>query len=188
MTSTTQLRCPYCHTGLDNPDAEESCQICHTPHHADCLAEYGGCAVLGCAGAPADVPAAAGPPDLQPVPIAGFGHTNYPPPSGYSPQPSVPTPPAPTYGGWSPATHADPGVGYGGWNTPAAATPDAAAVTPLPVPQQVPAANPAAAALAAHPIGVAGWYDLPGRGLTYGVPWLFELPPPAAPSGPEVAV
>ncbi|MCA8926058.1 MAG: hypothetical protein KDD82_29900, partial [Planctomycetes bacterium] len=47
-------RCPYCHRptesdatdGLAGPPV--TCASCSAPHHRDCLAEHGGCAVMGC--------------------------------------------------------------------------------------------------------------------------------------------
>jgi hypothetical protein len=41
------LACPYCHTPVE--DAPWRCDQCGTPHHHDCWAEGGGCAIPGCA-------------------------------------------------------------------------------------------------------------------------------------------
>lgn len=43
--------CPYCRDALGD-EAVEACSTCDTAHHRDCLAEAGGCTVLGCAGRP----------------------------------------------------------------------------------------------------------------------------------------
>ncbi|MCO5170864.1 MAG: hypothetical protein M9894_31435 [Planctomycetes bacterium] len=43
--------CPFCRDALGD-DAVEACPVCDTAHHRDCLAEAGGCTVLGCAGRP----------------------------------------------------------------------------------------------------------------------------------------
>lgn len=44
-------RCPYCHDCLEGgqiADARVVCEGCGTTHHAACLAELGGCTVMGC--------------------------------------------------------------------------------------------------------------------------------------------
>lgn len=42
-------RCPYCHDGLaGHAGSPHVCTGCGTPHHAECWAELGGCAVMGC--------------------------------------------------------------------------------------------------------------------------------------------
>ncbi len=48
-----RLRCPYCKDDLDPAGLDvAACDVCRTAHHADCLAEGGGCTVLGCTAAP----------------------------------------------------------------------------------------------------------------------------------------
>lgn len=48
-----RLRCPYCRDDLALAASDlAACDACRTVHHADCLAEAGGCTVLGCVGAP----------------------------------------------------------------------------------------------------------------------------------------
>lgn len=122
---------------------------------------------------------------------------------GYYPQPPVAGPPAQGYG-WPPAGAMPPGppppgvgygyppagaippgpppppVDYGGWYAGAPPAP-APPVTAAPQPVPVAGPNPAAEALLAHPLGVAGWYELDSGRLVYGVPWLFELPAPDSP-------
>lgn len=169
MTTTSmQLRCPYCHTALA-AGSEQPCRVCRTPHHADCLAENGGCAVLGCAGAPAaQASAPAGPPDLQPVPIPGGYQQHPPPPAGYgswAPAPAAPPPPPPVQPSYAAWTAGPP--------TPAPAAPVTPAPQPVPAVSRIPGE-----ALRAHPLGIAGWYELDDGRLVYGVPWLFELPAP----------
>lgn len=46
-------RCPYCHDCLEGgqiADAQVVCEGCGTSHHRACLAELGGCTVMGCSG------------------------------------------------------------------------------------------------------------------------------------------
>lgn len=45
-------RCPYCHDALAEAGVgeESACGSCGTLHHEVCLAELGGCTVLGCSG------------------------------------------------------------------------------------------------------------------------------------------
>src|SRR5690349_324836 len=45
--------CPVCLTPLDDAGPGVSCPACATRFHADCWEENGGCAVYGCAQAPA---------------------------------------------------------------------------------------------------------------------------------------
>jgi hypothetical protein len=49
-----QPRCPYCHDGLEGPDALVACGGCRTLIHADCHAENHGCPLLGCGSRGAD--------------------------------------------------------------------------------------------------------------------------------------
>ena len=52
-------RCPYCHDYLEGgvlEDVQVVCEGCGTAHHRACLAELGGCTVMGCGdGKPAAV-------------------------------------------------------------------------------------------------------------------------------------
>ena len=46
-------RCPYCHDCLEGGEIEDArvvCEGCGTSHHQACLAELGGCTVMGCPG------------------------------------------------------------------------------------------------------------------------------------------
>lgn len=43
--------CPYCRSSIST-DERVSCDACGTAHHAECLADHGGCTVLACAGRP----------------------------------------------------------------------------------------------------------------------------------------
>lgn len=43
------VRCAYCHDDLATPEPAGVCSACHAPHHEECLAVHGGCAVGGCA-------------------------------------------------------------------------------------------------------------------------------------------
>jgi hypothetical protein len=47
-TGGAAARCPYCHDGLEGELA--TCEACRTIHHTDCLADAGGCTLLGCRG------------------------------------------------------------------------------------------------------------------------------------------
>lgn len=42
--------CPYCRFPLKASSEFAECPVCHAVHHADCYAENGGCAIVGCAG------------------------------------------------------------------------------------------------------------------------------------------
>lgn len=44
-----RVLCPFCRDGLGDDDLT-ACEACGTVHHAECLAEGGGCSVFGCAG------------------------------------------------------------------------------------------------------------------------------------------
>jgi len=48
--------CPYCRAPFEAEDDVVSCSACGTRHHADCLAENGGCTVFGCSQAPVEEP------------------------------------------------------------------------------------------------------------------------------------
>jgi hypothetical protein len=54
-------RCPYCHDDL-RAGALGACVSCGTQHHAECLVEHGGCAIMGCDGWPPDREAPSGSP------------------------------------------------------------------------------------------------------------------------------
>jgi hypothetical protein len=70
--------CPYCRVPLKAGIPMVRCGDCATPHHADCWSGHGGCAVVACAGAPAqhaashqvppDAPRPASPPPVIPMP------------------------------------------------------------------------------------------------------------------------
>lgn len=47
----TRSRCAYCHHALGGGEVE-ACPTCHTPHHAECWEENGGCAVALCESGP----------------------------------------------------------------------------------------------------------------------------------------
>lgn len=55
--------CPYCRFPLKPGAAVLECSECHSLHHSECWGDNGGCAVLGCAAAPAR---GAGKPDEMP--------------------------------------------------------------------------------------------------------------------------
>ena len=53
---STQV-CPYCRVPVDLSTGEALvCEGCHTPHHADCYVENGGCTIFGCVKAPTEEP------------------------------------------------------------------------------------------------------------------------------------
>lgn len=95
----TGRACPYCRFPLKESVEIVECGICHAPHHGDCWQDNGGCAVVACAGGPAQKVARAGLPiptatmatAVPPAPIettaepARFGPTSpalTPPPAG----------------------------------------------------------------------------------------------------------
>ncbi len=48
--------CAYCRTAFEAEDEVVACPSCGTTHHADCLAENGGCTIFGCSQAPLEEP------------------------------------------------------------------------------------------------------------------------------------
>jgi hypothetical protein len=81
--------CPYCRFALKQGVAACRCDACGALHHADCWADGGGCAVLGCAGA-ADATAVMALPAAAPAPAPSAGVAA---PAGGAPPP-VPAAPA----------------------------------------------------------------------------------------------
>lgn len=92
--------CPYCRFPLKEGADTARCGSCHAAHHADCWADNRGCAVMGCAAAPASpaaqipIPAhfsapAAAPPPVAPAPV----EVTLAQPAGYQPAPPVAPPP-----------------------------------------------------------------------------------------------
>jgi TM2 domain-containing membrane protein YozV len=81
--------CPYCRAGFEADDEIKVCEVCATPHHADCYAENGGCTVFGCANAPVDEPKIS----ITPSDMRGA------PPVVAAPLPTAPTPPPPRMAG-----------------------------------------------------------------------------------------
>jgi len=77
--------CAYCQSAIDGPPYRP-CRSCSSPHHIDCWAEYGGCAIPGCAGAPQA--AVSQPPPTPP----GVAPPSAPPP--VTPAPGSPLPSA----------------------------------------------------------------------------------------------
>jgi hypothetical protein len=75
--------CPYCRFAFKQGTDVVACGFCHAAHHADCWADNGGCAIMGCEGAPSatahSAPTAVAPP-------AG-------PPAGRARPPVAPPPP-----------------------------------------------------------------------------------------------
>lgn len=45
--------CPYCLVAISPGEQSETCPSCHSVYHHECWTENGGCAVYGCAHAPA---------------------------------------------------------------------------------------------------------------------------------------
>lgn len=50
--SAPAASCPYCLAVIGPEEASDTCPECHAPHHNECWAENGGCAVYGCACVP----------------------------------------------------------------------------------------------------------------------------------------
>jgi hypothetical protein len=78
-------KCPFCLAQVQEA-TPDYCPACGTVHHADCWADAGGCAVVGCVGAPAG--ASYSPPAAM----------SYPPPGPASFTPTVPPAPFPAFG------------------------------------------------------------------------------------------
>jgi hypothetical protein len=92
--------CPYCRFPLKEGGEIALCRHCRAAHHADCWTDNGGCAVLGCAGAPsareaeqtarmspASVPSHTETPRLQPDVPAQVVTRRVVAPTGYVPAP-----------------------------------------------------------------------------------------------------
>jgi hypothetical protein len=60
--------CPYCRCPLKQDGELALCPQCRAAHHADCWADNGGCAVLGCSAAPGKSEASAAPAGSAPAP------------------------------------------------------------------------------------------------------------------------
>jgi hypothetical protein len=63
-SADTGRPCPYCRFPLKEGIPMTRCSVCGAPHHGDCWADNGGCAVVACAGGPAgaaEAPTAASP-------------------------------------------------------------------------------------------------------------------------------
>ncbi len=54
------FRCPYCHGLLRRGAGLVRCEVCATPHHAECFVEHTRCTTLGCRGV-----SALGPPPVR---------------------------------------------------------------------------------------------------------------------------
>jgi Prokaryotic RING finger family 1 len=93
MTPTTVTQetagktCPYCRFTLKPGEAAESCDTCHTLHHAECWEDNGGCAAPNCpnAGSSSRSPAGTADQRTQVMPVA-------------APPPPAAPPPGPIYG------------------------------------------------------------------------------------------
>lgn len=84
--STGQV-CPYCRFTLKPGAAMVSCPACSAVHHQECWKDNGGCAILGCAAAPASPTQTAPVAPPAPVPAAPA-----PAPTGAAPDPPPPSP------------------------------------------------------------------------------------------------
>jgi TM2 domain-containing membrane protein YozV len=84
--------CPYCRAPFEPDEEQISCEVCATPHHADCYAENGGCTVFGCSKAPVDEPKIS-------VSVSDFTSLSRPVPPAPS---ATPTPPPPRPGSTTP--------------------------------------------------------------------------------------
>lgn len=88
----TGRACPYCRFPLKEGIEIVECGVCHAPHHGDCWQDNGGCAVVACAGGPAQNVARAG---LR-VPAAATVNATGTRSAGTSGRPLGGTPPTPT--------------------------------------------------------------------------------------------
>lgn len=52
LTLSATLRCPFCREAFTRDEQVSACEGCQTVYHAECLAEWSRCAVLGCAPQP----------------------------------------------------------------------------------------------------------------------------------------
>ena len=103
--------CPYCRFALKQGAEVVECGACHAAHHTDCWEDNGGCAVMGCPGAPRAAAGAAAPASPPPPPRT-------PPPPPPPPPRTYAQPPPPNY---PPPNAAPPPLasrGAAGWRTP----------------------------------------------------------------------
>jgi LSD1 subclass zinc finger protein len=84
--------CPYCRFPLKEGAQAVRCGSCHATHHADCWSDNGGCAVMGCAGAPGSSPTGT----ATPVPVQPAAGYAAPPPTHTAPALAAPLPTAVT--------------------------------------------------------------------------------------------
>ncbi|HEV7493338.1 RING finger protein [Baekduia sp.] len=83
--------CPFCRFALKAGAQAAQCPACSAVHHAECWADNGGCAIMGCTAAPGQRAAAPAPPPLPPpprvapAPTAGAGVAPPPPTRSGSP-------------------------------------------------------------------------------------------------------
>jgi hypothetical protein len=85
--------CPYCRFPLKEGTELALCSHCRAAHHLDCWSDNGGCAVLGCAGAPTVGAAGRAPSDQElrmPRSMAGADARSTSGPLPLSPLPMVP--------------------------------------------------------------------------------------------------
>lgn len=110
MTPLTAT-CPYCRTPVLPEDDLLTCPACHTPHHADCFHENGGCTIFGCSQAPTDEPKIS----ITPHELSAPAHpgTAAHPPTPPPPRLAAATPPPPRPTGTVPPRHLSLS-GYGG--------------------------------------------------------------------------
>lgn len=113
-TSPVGAACPFCHFTVKTGAATHACPSCGAVHHEECWTENGGCAVTGCAGAPATGPGVAGayaPAAGSDEPTDPYGQPPAEPPTAIAPRqprpvaaasgpgwPSSPPPAAPSGG------------------------------------------------------------------------------------------
>ncbi len=132
--------CPYCRSPIALEDESAFCEVCATPHHADCYAENGGCTVFGCTNAPVDEPkisiSASEISGHQSPAVAAPPRTRTPPPPPRAGSTtSVPPPPSPSFPFISredPTRFITPprAISFAGYNPPPAAQ------TPLYIPRR----------------------------------------------------
>ena len=98
--------CPYCSADIEPADPNQlDCPTCGEAHHGECWEENGGCAVFGCASAPAEGPTLT-------VELSELASAPPPPPPAAAP--AAPPPPPPPI----PRRNAADSMSLGGYNPP----------------------------------------------------------------------
>ncbi len=92
-SADTGRACPYCRFPLKEGIPMMCCGVCSAPHHADCWSDNGGCAVVACAGGPAQGAAQPDAPTVVVPPPSAAAAPAPPPSPAYAAAPVPPVAP-----------------------------------------------------------------------------------------------